>query len=690
MAAAPRGLARLAGSLLGRSILALLAVGLLPLAIASYRLVGLNRAAMAEQVLRTHVVSARSAAGRVGAFVEARRALAGGAAANAVLADPHSAAAANFLAENLKAWSGLGVIGVAVLDPRGELVVRAQLKGEGLAEAVAVGIAGRSPGSPAGQGRDASPAVELLALAPSPRLLLRVAAPLPQAAGEVVVVADAADVRDFLRPDELGDEAELTLIDGNGSAVLTQQGSGSPASAGAAGRPTMDDAIPPALLATARSGRVSGAARYARVDGSTVLGAAAPVEGTTWAVVSLQPTRVADRLAENVRTRALAALGAALLLIALLSMAAWLAVVRPIGRLAAAQSRLAGRAPGTAGTSIVELEASFAALERAIEDRRQLDAVSLGRYQVLEVLGSGGMGTVFRGFDPKLERPVALKIVPTRGEGAVARKHTDRLLREAVTVARFSHPHIVAVHDVQEAPGGAFVAMEFVAGCSLEALVDARGKLGLDQVAPLGLAVAEALAAAHRLGVAHRDVKPANVLLGQDGAIKVSDFGIAALLSGPLSSEPEGDDVIFGTPGFLAPEVLLEGRWGPAADLFALGVTLYFALSAQLPYGGESLRELLRSAVDGPPPRALRLARGAAGGDREGDATGAAEVEGLVQSLLERSPARRPASAQAVVEVLSTLCARHGWRWSSPPTAAESKAGPERPGQWLETSSLRR
>jgi len=643
-------LRRFAGSLFGRTLLALLAVGLLPVAIASFRLVDLNREAMAEQVLRTHVVAARTSAARVSAFVEARRALALGAAANPALTEPRAPAAASFLAENVRAWAGLGVLAVSVRTPTGEEVVRAQLTDPGVGSTASQVLAARAGPIATVQAGD--------------RVLLRLAAPLARAAGEVVVVADGAELASALQSDEIGEQAELVLLDGNGGRI--------------AGSPLAPGALPGALLDTARSGRVASASRYRRDDGRDVLGASAPVEGTSWAVVSLQPLRVADALAASVRRRAATALGAALLLIGLISAVAWVSVVRPVARLAAAQNRLAGRAGQGSAASIGELEASFAALERALVDRGSVDAVSLGRYRVLEVLGSGGMGTVFRGFDPKLERPVALKIVrakPSPGRAPADSRRTERLLREAVTSARFSHPHIVAVHDVEDTPEGAFVAMEFVDGASLEALIDMQGVLAPSDVAALGAAVAQALATAHRSDVLHRDVKPANVLLGKDGSIKVTDFGIAALVSG----QSEDRDRIFGTPGFLAPEVLLDGAWGPSADLFALGVTLHYALTAELPYPGATPRDLLRATLQGPDARPA--GRGAE----------AAELERLLLRLVARDPAARPASAEAVAEELARLCQARGWSWRSRPVDAAQHAARRAPsGQWLVTSETRR
>ena len=155
-------------------------------------------------------------------------------------------------------------------------------------------------------------------------------------------------------------------------------------------------------------------------------------------------------------------------------------------------------------------------------------------------------------------------------------------MREAVTAARFSHPNVVAVYDVEESPEGAYIAMELVEGISLERLLLQRGRLRPAEVIPLGAAIARGLAAAHARDIVHRDVKPANVMLGRDGSIKVTDFGIADLIAASVRA----DGLVFGTPGYLPPEALRGAGHNRAGDLFALGVVLYECLAGVKPFGG--------------------------------------------------------------------------------------------------------
>jgi serine/threonine-protein kinase len=387
------------------------------------------------------------------------------------------------------------------------------------------------------------------------------------------------------------------------------------------------------MARNALSGLLSGAGRFPGADGEEVLGAWAPVPDSGWVVLSRQPTRVAEAVARRLRRRSAAAIGTALLLIAGLSALAWGSLVRPIRELAEAQRRLLQLPPAPAGGDEIEdLRRSFDALERSLSDRRYLENVFLGRYQVVEPLGTGAMGSVFRGWDPKLQRGVALKTV--RLDAAILpekrRQLMETLLREAVTLARLSHPHVVPVYDVEDSPAGAFVAMELVDGMNLETLLWKRGRLPASQAVPLGAAIARALAAAHANGFVHRDVKPANVLLGRDGSIKVSDFGISEL----LATNTDRGRAVFGTPGYVPPETLERGEYGTAGDLFALGAVLYRCLRGIHPFAGGNVHEIVKATLLRPAQPLSRTVPDLPPG-----------LEQLVLSLLEKDAELRPRSA---------------------------------------------
>jgi hypothetical protein len=639
--------------LLTRVALALAAVGLLPLAISYFGLVGVNREALFDQVLNTHALAARTAAARVEAFLEARLSLARGLAANRVLADPRSPVAQELLAGSLQAWADLNVEAVAVVNARGEEVVRAQLKGMSPAVTAALRLPGAGP----------------VAAVPGERPpVIRIAAPLPGGAGAVVLACGGVALRDVTHPDELGGEAELAVADPERRVVVGDARSLAP--------------FPRALVEAALAGRVAGAGRFRRAGEGDVLGAYAPVPLAGWVVLSSQPARVAEAVAAELRRQSAQALGAALLLIALLLAAAWAAVVRPIRDLAREQRRLAGAAPLPAGRDeIDDLRRSFEALRRGLDERRALDDVFLGRYQVVELLATGGMGAVFRGWDPRLQRPVALKTLRLAGGDLPPEKRaqrTEQLVREAVTAARFSHANVVAVYDVAESPEGAYIAMELVEGISLERLLLQRGRLRPAEVVPLGAAVARGLAAAHARDVVHRDVKPANVLLGRDGSIKVTDFGIADL----IAAATRADGLVFGTPGYLPPEALRGSGHGRTGDLFALGVVLYECLAGGKPFGGFEVSDMVQSTLFG----TVKPLRPRVQEDLP------EELEMIVLQLLERDPALRPSSAAAMADELDHLAARLGARWkleerpgsgSTPSTEYTIEA------QWVPTRAAR-
>ena len=207
----------------------------------------------------------------------------------------------------------------------------------------------------------------------------------------------------------------------------------------------------------------------------------------------------------------------------------------------------------------------------------------VGGYEILSELGRGGMGVVYKARDVKLKRIVALKMILSGGHAG--RDAVDRFRREAEAVARLNHPNIVAIHEVGEADGLPFFALEYLAGGSLASRI--AGAPQPPRPAAQTMAVlAEAVHAAHSAGIVHRDLKPANVLFSADGAPKVTDFGLAKQMD---SAGPTASGEVMGTPAYMAPEQL-DGsrRVGPAADIYALGALLYDMLAGRPPFLGET------------------------------------------------------------------------------------------------------
>jgi len=215
---------------------------------------------------------------------------------------------------------------------------------------------------------------------------------------------------------------------------------------------------------------------------------------------------------------------------------------------------------------------------------------TLGRYRIEKVLGQGAMGTVYLGVDPKINRQVAIKtlaydqIEPTELPNVKA-----RFFREAEAAGRLSHPHIVTVYDVGEENDLAYMAMELLEGNDLSAYCDNKQRLTPLQVMEIGAQIAGALEYAHSRDVVHRDIKPANIMLSKTGQVKVTDFGVARVMS---SSRTE-TGVVLGTPSYMSPEQVAGKKVDGRSDLFSLGVVLYELLSGKKPFVADSLAALM-------------------------------------------------------------------------------------------------
>jgi serine/threonine protein kinase len=211
------------------------------------------------------------------------------------------------------------------------------------------------------------------------------------------------------------------------------------------------------------------------------------------------------------------------------------------------------------------------------------ERVVAGRYRLRRRLGQGAMGTVWEAFDEFLRRPVAVKEVllpPGLPEGHAAELR-ERTLREARAIAALSHPNVVTLHDVAREDGEPFVVMEYVVAHSLVSVVDVLGPLSQAKAAAVAYAVAAGLGAAHQAGITHRDVKPGNVLIGVDGQVKLTDFGIARNVAERTLTST---GIMLGSPAYIAPEVAAGRELTPAADLWGLGATLFAMVEGRPPY----------------------------------------------------------------------------------------------------------
>jgi serine/threonine-protein kinase len=220
------------------------------------------------------------------------------------------------------------------------------------------------------------------------------------------------------------------------------------------------------------------------------------------------------------------------------------------------------------------------------------------RYELEELVGTGGMSSVYRAHDQLLERHVALKVLhPHYADDS---EYVERFRREARAVAKLSHPHIVTVIDRGEADGQQFIVFEYVDGENLKQLIERTGPLPTRQAIELTLEIADALAFAHEHGLVHRDVKPQNVLITPDGEAKVTDFGIARSLDVEHGVTQTG--TVLGTSNYLSPEQASGHTTTPATDVYSLGVVLYEILTGEVPFPGENFVAVAMKHINDPPP----------------------------------------------------------------------------------------
>ena len=257
-----------------------------------------------------------------------------------------------------------------------------------------------------------------------------------------------------------------------------------------------------------------------------------------------------------------------------------------------------------------------------------------GRYRVGPRIARGGMATVYEATDLRLDRVCALKVMHA-GLGD-ADDFADRFVREARSAARLSHPHVVGVFDQGDDDGTLFLAMEYIPGHTLRDLIRKEAPMAPSKALSLLDPMLSALAAAHQVGMVHRDVKPENVLLADDGRVKVADFGLARAVS--TETQHTSGGVLIGTVSYLSPELVVDGRADARADVYATGVVLYEMLTGRKPHEGDSAIQVAYKHVhdDVPPPS--RLVPGLP-----------PYVDALVARATARDPDRRPADARVLL-----------------------------------------
>lgn len=261
-----------------------------------------------------------------------------------------------------------------------------------------------------------------------------------------------------------------------------------------------------------------------------------------------------------------------------------------------------------------------------------------GRYQIVSELGRGSMGVVYQGFDPIIGRTVAIKTMLTEGFApAEFEEYKARFQREAQSAGVLAHPNIVTVYDFGEDSGVLYLAMEFLEGKSLEAMVEEQTILPVETIIPMYEQVCSALDHAHRHRIVHRDIKPANIMILESGLVKVTDFGIAKMMSMGMTQAGQ----ILGTPNYMSPEQVKGRSVDGRADIFSLGVILYELVTGEKPFGGQNITTVIYKIINENPisPREL-------------DATIPVGLSYVIQKALAKNPDERYQTCRELAEDL--------------------------------------
>lgn len=270
----------------------------------------------------------------------------------------------------------------------------------------------------------------------------------------------------------------------------------------------------------------------------------------------------------------------------------------------------------------------------------------LGRYEIVRQLGRGAMGVVYEGLDPNIGRRVAIKtarrdVIEASGR---ADEMIERFLREARAAGGLNHAHIITIYDADEQDGTAYIAMEYVEGTDLQKTIGQRSRFSPEETVALGATVCEALAHAHDNGVVHRDVKPSNIMMLNDGTIRVADFGIARVKDSSLTQE----GAMIGTPHYMSPEQFMGQRVDGRSDLFSVGIILYELLTGEKPFHGEAISTVMHAVIKTDPidPSALNFSVNNV-------------LSEVIMKSLEKAPNQRYADGRAMAAALRESLKEH-------------------------------
>jgi serine/threonine-protein kinase len=304
---------------------------------------------------------------------------------------------------------------------------------------------------------------------------------------------------------------------------------------------------------------------------------------------------------------------------------------------------------------------------------------NLGHFQILSLLGKGGMGEVYQAQDMKLDRTVALKILSA--VVAMNEERMQRFVREAKAASALNHPNVAHIYEIGEADGVSFIAMEYVEGQTLDARINGQ-PMAICEVVEIGSQIADVLSEAHRKGITHRDIKPANIMLNERGQVKVLDFGLAKVgqstvqkVAGDMRTTASG--VVMGTVPYMSPEQAMGQEVDHRSDIFSLGVVLYEMLTGRRPFAGETMSETIAAILrDEPSPLAEQVPNCPA------------SLERIVNSCLAKAPVARYQTTSEVVAELRGAVAVGSQSAPAPVRPVTLRGAPRLFKQWRRWAAL--
>jgi len=594
-------------------ILSIALVGSLPFLLSWYQINSSNKAII-DQAQKSHMIIARATADRIGSVIKRTAQQLDSLGKNQdIYLEPDSSKSSETLKSTLLSQKDIQSLGLFLKTNKESfkiihLLKRKNLDSEELNQLLK---------------KHSSTSIELIELNNKKYLLMNKPTARPNVFISIMIETDFAS---YLDPRILGQSANLFMLNSDGTVI---EGT----------TPEMLE-LTESFLNQLKTNQIISSANRTKEQNSKTIEALANIPFSEWYIVSQQPTKFAEKTTSEMSNTAKKSFALAILIMTLLVFLAYYSWIKPIRKIIKSQKKLLGIDSDDYswnGDEVTALEQSFESIARHINDRNSLSNIFVDRYQVISPIGKGGMSSVFLGMDPRLNRHVALKTLPIDPDHSFGTREdmSQFLVQEAITAAKLSHRNIVSIYDVVSTKNTAFIAMEFIDGENLGAVLERHKTLPISLILPIIIAISRGLHSAHESGFIHRDIKPENILLGKNGDIKLTDFGTTILYR---SLET---DHITGTSGYIAPEIYLKGEHSVRSDLFSLGLTIATCLLGKNPFIAKKQHITKANTINKEVVFSDEI-----------KSQGSKEIFQLIGSLINKDPNKRPASASIVADLI--------------------------------------